>query len=100
MRETRHTTHRTAASPSFNAGSPASRVGSSEGAQTLSKVDGNVVLECTGPVPVEFSLFPKYAGSKKGPWCVHCYNVLEGKKLKQCPPRLSNLREAALRQAL
>ena len=57
----------TAASPSFITGSPASNAGSSKNGQIVSKMGGDVVVECTGPIPVECEIHPKYAGNKKFP---------------------------------
>ena len=57
----------TTASPSFITGSPASNAGSSKNGQIVSKMGGDVVVECTGPIPVEFEIHPKYAGNKKFP---------------------------------
>ena len=57
----------TAASPSFITVSPASNAGSSKNSQIVSKMGGDVVVECTGPIPVEFEIHPKYAGNKKFP---------------------------------
>ena len=49
----------TAASPSFIDGSPASNAGSSKNSQIVSKMGGDVVVECTGPIPVESKLIKK-----------------------------------------
>ena len=57
----------TTASPSFITGSPASNAGSSKNGQIVSKMGGDVVVECTGPIPVECEIHPKYAGNKKFP---------------------------------
>ena len=42
----------TTASPSFITGSPASNAGSSKNGQIVSKMGGDVVVECTGPILV------------------------------------------------
>ena len=56
MQEARHATHRTAACPSFNTRSPVSHIGSSKWTKTVSKVSGDVVLECTGRGPFRYNL--------------------------------------------
>ena len=56
-----------AASSSFITEFPASNAGPSKKGQIVSNMGGDVVVECTGPIPVEFEIHPKYAGNKKFP---------------------------------
>ena len=51
----------TASSSSFITVSPASNAGSSKKGQIVSNMGEDVVVECTGPIPVEFEIHPKYA---------------------------------------
>ena len=52
----------TAASSSFITEFPASNAGPSKKGQIVSNMGGDVqVVECTGPIPVEFEIHPKYA---------------------------------------
>ena len=51
----------TATSSSFITVSPASNAGSSKKGQIVSNMGEDVVVECTGPIPVEFEIHPKYA---------------------------------------
>ena len=51
-----------AASSSFITEFPASNAGPSKKGQIVSNMGGDVqVVECTGPIPVEFEIHPKYA---------------------------------------
>ena len=55
----------TATSSSFITGSPASIAGPSKKGQIVSNMGGDVVVECTGPILVEFEIHPKYAVNQK-----------------------------------
>ena len=55
----------TATFSSFITGSPACNAGSSKIGQIVSNVGGDVVVECSGPIPVEFEIHPKYAVNQK-----------------------------------
>ena len=55
----------TATSSSFITGSPASIAGPSKKGQIVSNMGEDVVVECTGPILVEFEIHPKYAVNQK-----------------------------------